>query len=80
VDHDKLGRLKVSTSLENAELPEKVVSVVAYSHEKRGLDFGWHQVARKCLTVGQGFGRDHGGSIQQKGLAFDVASSVDSRS
>jgi hypothetical protein len=52
------------TSLENAEFLEKVVSVVAYSHEKRALDFGWHRVSKKILTVGQGFGRYHGGPIQ----------------
>jgi hypothetical protein len=38
--------------MENAELPEKVVSVVEYSHEKRGLDFEWNQVSRKSLTTG----------------------------
>jgi hypothetical protein len=41
VDHDKLVHLKVSTGLENAEFPEKLVLVVADSREKRGLDFDW---------------------------------------
>jgi hypothetical protein len=62
----------------NVEFLEKVVSVAEYLHEKRGLDFGWHNVSRKSLTVGQGFGRYHGGPVQQKGFTSDVVSSVDS--
>jgi hypothetical protein len=38
--HDKSGHLTISTSLENAEFPERVVSVSKYLHEKRVLDFG----------------------------------------
>jgi hypothetical protein len=32
---------------------------VVDSNEKRGLDFGRHQVARKILPIGQVFGRNH---------------------
>jgi hypothetical protein len=55
MDHDILVHLTISTSLENAKFPEKVVLVVKYLHEKRDLDFGWHQVSKKSLTIGQGF-------------------------
>jgi hypothetical protein len=51
VDHDKSGHLKVSTSMENAELPEKVVSIIMDLREKRDLEFFWHQVARKSLIA-----------------------------
>jgi hypothetical protein len=60
VDHDKSGHSVISTSLEDVEFPERVVSVVNYLQEKRALDFDWHQVSRKSWIVGQGFGRNHG--------------------
>jgi hypothetical protein len=60
INHDKLGHLEVSTSSENAKFPEKVASVEADSRGKRDLDFDWHQVARKILTIERGFGRNHG--------------------
>jgi len=63
VDHDISGRSKFLTSQENVEFSIKVVSVVEDSNEKRGMDFGSNQVARKSLVAGQGFGRNHGGPI-----------------
>jgi hypothetical protein len=39
VDCDRSGHSVISTSLENAGLPERVVLVVDYLQEKRVLDF-----------------------------------------
>jgi hypothetical protein len=39
VDREKSGHSIISTSLENVEFPETVVSVVNYLQEKRALDF-----------------------------------------
>ena len=41
-------------------LLETVVWVGYYVHEKGGLEFDWHQVARKSLAIGLDFGRNHG--------------------
>jgi hypothetical protein len=47
-----------------------------YLHEKRDLDFDWHQVARKSLTTGQVLVETM--ALSNKGDLFVVASSADS--
>jgi hypothetical protein len=58
-------------------LPGLVVWVVADSLDKRVLGFDWHQVARKSLVAGPGFGRNHGPD-QRKGFASEETSLADS--
>ena len=38
----------------------KVVWVVGDNLGKRGLEFDWHQIARKSLATGPDSGRNHG--------------------
>jgi hypothetical protein len=53
-----------------------VVWVDGYNHGKRGLEFDWHQVARKSWVASQGFGKKHGHD-QRTDSAFAETSSTD---
>jgi hypothetical protein len=53
VDRDRWGHSTTLSSLENVKLPRKVVLVVIDdNHGKKGLEFDWHQVARKSWVAG----------------------------
>jgi hypothetical protein len=78
VDRDRWDHSTTLSSLENVRLPRKVVLVVVDdNHGKRGLEFDWHQVARKSWVAGQGSGKNHGHD-QHMDFAFEETSSVDS--
>ena len=47
------------SNLASAKSPGRVVWVVGDNLGKRGLEFDWHQVARKSLVVGPDSGRNH---------------------
>ena len=64
------------SSLANARLPGRVVWVVGDNLGKRGLEFGWHQVARKSSAAGPDSGRNHGPG-QCKDFAYVEISSTD---
>jgi len=78
VDHDKLGRSIISTSLADVALPETVILVENYLLEKRVLEFDWHQVSRKIWTTGQSSSKNHGLDQHMETASFGV-SSDDSR-
>jgi len=60
VDRERWDHSTTLSILENVRLPRKVVLVVVDdNHGKRGLEFDWHQVARKSWVAGQGFGKNH---------------------
>jgi hypothetical protein len=60
MDREKWGH---STTLSNQESEKslgRVVWVVGDNLGKGGLEFDWHQVARKHLVASLDFGRNHG--------------------
>ena len=64
------------SSLANAKFPRKVVWVVGDNLGKRGMEFDWHQVAKKILAAGLDSGRNHGPG-QCKDFAYVETSLVD---
>ena len=61
MDRDRWGHSTILSSLSNVRLPRRVALVgVVDNHGKRGLEFEWHQVARKSLATGLDSGRNHG--------------------
>jgi hypothetical protein len=76
VDHDRLGHSTTLSSLENERLPGKVIWVVGDNLGKRGLEFDWHQVARKSLTAGLGSAKNHGHG-QHMDFSCEETSSTD---
>jgi hypothetical protein len=76
VDHDKWVHSTTLSNLASAKSPGKVVWVVGDNLGKRGLEFDWHQVARKILAVGPNSGRNQGLG-QCMDFAYVETSSVD---
>ena len=78
MDRDRWGHSTTLSSLENVRLPRKVALVgVVDNHGKSGLEFGWHQVARKSWVVGRGSSKNHGHD-QCMDFACEETSSIDS--
>jgi hypothetical protein len=62
--------------LANAKFPGRVVWVVGDNLGKRGLEFDWHQVARKSSVAGLGSSKNHGHG-QLMDFACEETSSAD---
>jgi hypothetical protein len=63
------------SNLASVNLSRKVVWVVGDNLGKRGLEFDWHQVARKSLADGPDSSRNHG-PVQRMDFSYVETSST----